>query len=66
MRALFFLTFALLLAACASESMLEGQSKYEMGADEYGPVPGADPDRRVSIQDCTKPIKMDGGNLRCM
>ena len=66
MRALFFLSFVLLLAACASESMLEGQSKYEMGPDEYGPVPAADPDRLVSVQDCTKPISMDGGNLLCM
>ncbi|HTQ73071.1 MAG TPA: hypothetical protein VMI74_02205 [Burkholderiales bacterium] len=63
MRSLFFLTLALLLAACASESML---SNYEMGPDEYGPVPQADPDRLVGVQDCTKPIAMGGGNLRCM
>jgi uncharacterized lipoprotein YmbA len=65
MRTVIFVSLALLVAACASDPM-SGESKYEMGADEYGPVPDADPDRVVSVQGCTKPIAMDGGNLRCM
>jgi len=65
MRTVFLLSFALLVAACTSEPM-SGDSKYEMGSDEYGPIPEADPGRVVSVQDCTKPIAMDGGNLRCM
>jgi len=36
-----------------------------MGADEYGPLPAADPDRTVSVQDCTQPFAIDGGNLSC-
>ena len=31
----------------------------------YGPVPKLDPTRKISEQDCTKPIVLDGGNLRC-
>jgi hypothetical protein len=31
----------------------------------YGRVPPPDPNRRISVQDCTKPIVADGGNLRC-
>jgi uncharacterized lipoprotein YmbA len=65
MKTFFGVTFALLLAACASQSTVDSQSKYEMGNDEYGPIPDADPDRLVSTQDCTLQIKMDGGNLRC-
>ena len=28
-------------------------------------APPADPTRRVSVQDCSKPIAADGGNLLC-
>ena len=28
-------------------------------------APHADPSRRVSEQDCSRPIEPDGGNLRC-
>jgi hypothetical protein len=31
----------------------------------YGRVPPPDPNRKISEQDCTKPIVFDGGNLRC-
>jgi hypothetical protein len=31
----------------------------------YGRVPPPDPNRRISVQDCTKPIVPDGGNLLC-
>ena len=65
MKVFFGVAFALLLAACASGSMSDGYSKYEMGSDEYGPMPELDPDRLVSTQDCTQQIRMDGGNLLC-
>ena len=29
------------------------------------PAPPMDPNRKISEQDCTKPIVLDGGNLRC-
>jgi hypothetical protein len=31
----------------------------------YRPAPELDPKRRISEQDCTKPIVHDAGNLRC-
>lgn len=61
MKTFFGLTLALFIAACASEP----QSKYPMGADEYGPVPAADPNRTVSVRDCARPFAIDGGNLSC-
>jgi hypothetical protein len=36
-----------------------------MYGSRYGPAPAPDPNRRISEQDCTKPIVLDGGNLRC-
>jgi hypothetical protein len=66
MRAILCMTFALLLAGCASQSMYSGQSKYEMGTDAFGGIPQADPGRLVSFQDCTRQITRDGGNLSCM
>ncbi len=65
MRSFFGIAFLLLLAACASESMSDGHSMYELGLDEYGPIPEADPGRVVSVQDCTQQLRRDGGNLRC-
>jgi hypothetical protein len=29
------------------------------------PVPELDPDRKVSEQDCTKPLDLSQGNIRC-
>ena len=29
------------------------------------PVPELDPDRRISEQDCTKPLDLSQGNIRC-
>jgi hypothetical protein len=29
------------------------------------PVPGLDPDRAISEQDCSRPVDLTGGNLRC-
>jgi uncharacterized lipoprotein YmbA len=65
MRSFLGIAFVLLLAACASESMSGERSMYELGLDEYGPMPGADPGRAISVQDCTQQLKRDGGNLRC-
>jgi len=31
----------------------------------YGRVPEMDPKRKISEQDCTRPIVLDGGNLKC-
>ncbi len=31
----------------------------------YGPAPELDPSRKINEQDCTRPIELDGGNLRC-
>ena len=31
----------------------------------YAPAPALDPNRRISVQDCTKPFTPDGGNLVC-
>jgi hypothetical protein len=61
MRTFFGIALALLIAACATES----QPGYEMGSDEYGHVPAADPTRAISDQNCTQPVALDGGNLRC-
>jgi len=39
-----------------------------MGGDyrrDHDPAPEPDPTRRISEQDCSKPIELDGGNLRC-
>ncbi len=36
-----------------------------MYSGTYGPKPALNPDRTISEQDCTKPIVLDGGNLRC-
>lgn len=29
------------------------------------PVPPMDPKRKITEQDCSKPVDLDGGNLRC-
>jgi hypothetical protein len=39
-----------------------------MGGDyrrDHDPAPEPDPTRKISVQDCSKPIELDGGNLRC-
>ena len=40
------------------------QSQYMSGYTE-GPVPSMDSKRTVNEQDCTKPIDLKAGNLRC-
>lgn len=39
-----------------------GSGRY---ARYYGPAPELDPSRQINEQDCTRPIVLDGGNLRC-
>jgi len=65
MRTLLWITLAVLPAACASQSPPADNSVYEMGRDKYGTIPDPDPARRISVQDCTRPIDVDGGNLYC-
>jgi len=60
------LVLALLAAGCSTqETAPGGASGYEMGSDRFGPIPAPDPSRRISWQDCTRPIAPDGGNLMC-
>jgi hypothetical protein len=57
---------AFFLAGCASQpSSRSGGSGYEMENERYSQAPELDPTRRVSVQDCTRSIRIDGGNLRC-
>ena len=65
MRTLLLIALAVLPAACASQSPQADNSVYEMGRDKYGPIPDPDPTRSISVQDCTRPVDMDGGNLYC-
>ncbi|HMH17798.1 MAG TPA: hypothetical protein VK572_06580 [Burkholderiales bacterium] len=54
------------LAGCASASASRSEGTgYEMEEERNGPTPPPDPNRVISEQDCTMPIEMDGGNLRC-
>jgi len=60
------LVLLLSLAACAGaepNGMVSGASLYSVDGTV---VPPLDPERKVSIQDCTKPVSLDGGGLLCM
>jgi hypothetical protein len=51
-----------------SSASAGGGSTSRTGRSIYGvyrPAPALDPKRKISEQDCTKPIADDGGNLRC-
>ena len=50
-------------AAVGGASTARGGSG--MYGSYYGLVPPPDPNRKISVQDCTKPIVADGGNLLC-
>ena len=78
MRASFVFIFAaLLLSGCAAvggavvvAGMAGDVNRYYGGGE--GPegmglqkAPEADPTRKINVQDCSKPIEMNGGNLRC-
>lgn len=57
--------FALLLFTFGSAAVAAGSivPHLEIPGMAFEPTP--DPTRRVSVQDCTKPIDPDSGNLRC-
>ena len=59
---------ALCLAAGVASCANTGDTGYSSGYGERDrdPAPPADPNRKISQQDCSKPFFPDGGNLRCM
>jgi len=64
MRPAIVLLLVLVAASCATERR---DSSYGMGVTYSAagrPAP-LDPARTVAAQDCTKPIALDRGNLRC-
>jgi hypothetical protein len=55
-------------ASGSSSASARGGSTNRTGGGMYGiyrSAPELDPKRKISEQDCTKPIVHDGGNLRC-
>src|SRR5262245_48014149 len=53
-----------LAAGCAQDALAQAGSS---GSQDYGTnPPPMDPTRKVSRQDCTRTIQMDGGNLLCV
>ena len=42
-----------------------GGSSMRGGMGELRPAPQMDPARKVTEQDCSKPVDLQGGNLRC-
>lgn len=59
------LALALLASGCSAPEPGPGRSGYDMGSDRFGPIPTPDPDRTISVQDCTQPLMLNGGNLMC-
>jgi hypothetical protein len=59
------LALALLASGCSAPDTAPGRSGYDMGSDRFGPIPAPDPDRKISVEDCTGPLAPDGGNLKC-
>ena len=45
----------------------DGMRYYRLGPDGKTSVraPEPDPDRKINIQDCTRPVDPNAGNLRC-
>ena len=43
----------------------ESCQDHDCKLNESSKLRGRDPNRKISEQDCTKPIVFDGGNLRC-
>ena|SRR5882672_10156253 len=45
----------------------DGMQYYRLGPDGKTSVraPEPDPDRKINIQDCTRPVDPNAGNLRC-
>src|ERR1035437_1314813 len=50
------------LGGSGSGSSSGGSDMYRR---DHDPAPAPDPSRRINEQDCTKPIELNGGNLRC-
>ena len=47
--------------------LADGMRYYRLGPDGKTSVraPEPDPDRKINIQDCTRPVDPNAGNLRC-
>jgi hypothetical protein len=47
--------------------LADGVHYYRLGPDGKTSVraPEPDPDRKINIQDCTRPVDPNAGNLRC-
>ena len=56
---------ALLLLTAGCSWFAENRSEDTYTYNNYGIVPSADPDRKISERDCTRPAAPDGGNLSC-
>jgi hypothetical protein len=59
------LALALLASGCSTSDSMLGRSGYDMGSDRFGVIPAPDPDRKITVQDCTEPLMLSGGNLMC-
>lgn len=57
------------IMGCATEGPYSSPRMSSAGSGVYGtyygPVPALDPNRKITMQDCTKPFAEDGGNLVC-
>ena len=71
------IVLALFLAASVASCASDGSGFWDSGASGMGytsgygdrdreAAPPADPNRKISQQDCAKPFVPDGGNLRCL
>jgi hypothetical protein len=64
MRPAIVLLLVLAAASCATERRDSSYGMSVTSSAAGGPAP-LDPARTVAEQDCTKPIALDRGNLRC-
>jgi uncharacterized lipoprotein len=53
------------LAACSSTSSPRGSSVRGASSGAIASAPPMDPKRKVAEQDCSKPVAVAEGNLRC-
>ena len=56
---------ALLVGTAVVEGVLVYWRGLETTGMSYARVPEFDPKRRVNVQDCSKPVDLSAGNLRC-
>ena len=59
------LSLLVLTAGCQWMPNVQDRNEDTYTYNNYGLVPPADPNRRVSERDCTRPAAPDSGNLRC-